>query len=274
MSVRDPARSGCRPSGPRRAGRRGWSVRLAPAGPVSAALLLVGLLAGMATSCSDPPGDDGDGETAAALSPIADQPPEPPAARPTAGGAATATTTPAAPASSAGSAAEAPTTSPYATPSGDALIEALAQELVGAAPDGPRPLALTEARCVSAGLITRLGPEALARLGASAGAGGIQAGVASLAPAERQTFADAVLACFDVRQLLATRFGVADLSAGAVDCLVTVLVRDGTLADILREAVLQGTDPAVAAGRLTGSITDGLRRCLTPDELGRLRLAR
>ena len=83
-----------------------------------------------------------------------------------------------------------------------------------------------------------------------------------------------MLACFDVRQLLATQFGVADLSAGAVDCLVTVLVRDGTLADILREAVLQGTDPAVAAGRLTGSITDGLRRCLTPDELGRLRSAR
>jgi hypothetical protein len=264
--------------------RVGRKVAALPALPVLSApgLALAALaalalaLAGCSTSDS---GEAGAGADRDRLAP-AGQEPDRPAPRPTATGAADGTSSSA---PTGGTSAPPPTTSPFSAPSADPLVEALAGELAGAAPDGPRPLSMLEARCVSAGMITQLGPETLARLGAPGGAAGVQPGAAaraqpdvgSLAPAEKQAFADAVLACLDLRRLFSDPFGGAvDLPIPAVECIVSALDREGTLVDILRQAVLEGTDPALAAPRLVGSISNALHRCLSPDELDRLDLGR
>jgi hypothetical protein len=160
------------------------------------------------------------------------------------------------------------TTSPFDVPSPDPLVEALTQELVKASTSGTLALSAGQARCVSSGMLTRLGPDVLARLG-SAGAASLD--VAALDPAQRQAFADAVVGCLDLRQVLVDQVGVTlGLSAADKSCLADRVADDGTLIDVVRRAVVDGTDPAGSEQTLTAPMYKALTACLSPEQLARL----
>jgi hypothetical protein len=162
------------------------------------------------------------------------------------------------------------TSSPFAAPSADPLVESLTQELVAASSRGTLTLSPTEARCVSSGMLSRLGPDVLAQLGSPSRPTG-PFDVAALDPARRAAFADAVVACLDLRHLLIEQVGASiGLSNDDKECLADRMADDGTLAEAARQALVAGTDPTSSEQALTGPMLKALGACLSPEQLARL----
>lgn len=162
------------------------------------------------------------------------------------------------------------TTSPYALPSSDALVEDLTHQLVSSQAGGPLPLTEPQARCVSSGLVTKLGMETLVRLGGQTSSAG-QLDIARLSPEEREKFADALLGCIDLNQLLVKQMGDSlGLPPAALACVAKKLTDDGTLGRLLRQAVVNGTDPAASESALAGPMVAALSACLSPADLAKL----
>jgi hypothetical protein len=178
--------------------------------------------------------------------------------------------------SSTTSTTEAPTTtttSPFAQPSSDPNIEGFTRELL-ATPTGGVALSEAQARCVASGMVTRLGLETMARIGSQPGAVSGQLDFNALSPSERETFADALIGCIDLNELLAQQLGPSlGLPPSAIGCVTARLAADGTLADMLRQAVVNGADPA-RADSLTSPMMAALGLCLTPEQLRQLTAGR
>jgi hypothetical protein len=162
------------------------------------------------------------------------------------------------------------TTSPFAAPSTDPNVEGLTQELL--ASQTGVPLSPTQARCVASGMLTKLGMDPLVRLGAQAptGAPG-QVDLNALNPGERQAFADALIGCIDLNQLIVDELGPAlGLPQDSLGCVAERLADDGTLTNVLRQVVVGGTDSAGADAALTSPMLAALDNCLSADELRKL----
>ena len=167
------------------------------------------------------------------------------------------------------------TTSPFAAPSPDPNVEGLTQELL-ASQAGGVPLSPTQARCVASGMLTKLGMDPLVRLGAQAPAGAPgQVDLNALNPGERQAFADALIGCIDLNQLIVDELGPAlGLPQDSLGCVAKRLADDGTLTNVLRQVVIGGTDPAGADAALTSPMLAALDNCLTADQLRKLTVPR
>jgi hypothetical protein len=167
------------------------------------------------------------------------------------------------------------TTSPFAVPSPDPNVEGLTQELL-ASPAGGVPLSPTQARCVASGMLTKLGMDPLVRLGAqtTAAASG-QVDLNALSPQERQAFADALIGCIDLNQLIVDELGPSlGLPQESLGCVAQRLADDGTLTNVLRQVVVGGTDPAGADAALTSPMLAALDNCLTAEQLRKLTVPR
>ena len=167
------------------------------------------------------------------------------------------------------------TASPFAAPSPDPNVEGLTQELL-ASQAGGVPLSPTQARCVASGMLTKLGMDPLVRLGAQAPAGAPgQVDLNALNPGERQAFADALIGCIDLNQLIVDELGPAlGLPQDSLGCVAKRLADDGTLTNVLRQVVIGGTDPAGADAALTSPMLAALDNCLTADQLRKLTVPR
>jgi hypothetical protein len=166
------------------------------------------------------------------------------------------------------------TASPFAAPSPDPNVEGLTQELL-ASPAGGVPLNPTQARCVASGMLTKLGMDPLVRLGAQASAGADQVDLNALNPAERQAFADALIGCIDLNELIVDQLGPSlGLPPESLGCVAKRLADDGTLANVLRQVVVGGTDSNGADAALTTPMLAALDNCLSADQLRKLTVPR
>jgi hypothetical protein len=166
------------------------------------------------------------------------------------------------------------TTSPYAQPSADPNIEGLTRELM-ASQAGGVAMSETQARCVAAGMLTKLGLDPLARLGAQAGASGGQLDLNTLSAPEREGFADALIGCIDLNQLMVDQLGPAlGLPQASLGCVAQRLAEDGTLTKVLRQVVVSGADPSGADAALTSPMLTALDNCLSPEQLQTLTVPR
>ena len=97
----------------------------------------------------------------------------------------------------------------------------------------------------------------------------------ALNPGERQAFADALIGCIDLNQLIVDELGPAlGLPRSRWVAWRQRLADDGTLTNVLRQVVVGGTDPAGADAALTSPMLVALDNCLTADQLRELTVPR
>ncbi len=154
---------------------------------------------------------------------------------------------------------------PTVTPPTDAVVEAMVRDLVDSGHvGGDGGLSEIQARCLAVRLVDGVGLDALARAGRRLGPSS-SVDVAVLDGTERERFADAFVACFDIGAVVRTELqrleGLAPLTTGQLTCVVTELTSDGSVTALVRDAVLEAVALPVEGSALSGPMARAFERC-------------
>ncbi|MPY94235.1 MAG: hypothetical protein GEV08_14590 [Acidimicrobiia bacterium] len=163
----------------------------------------------------------------------------------------------------------------WARPSDDPLVEEMTSELLASQERVPTPFALAEpqARCLSSSLVRRVGLETLARVGGQLAPAGL-VDLTALSVPERQRFANALMSCLDLPQLLGSQLqGIEGLTPDGLRCVVGELTSDGTISRLVRRSIVEGTDLTGQQAALAAPMDDAFDACLPEEEVARLREA-
>lgn len=160
----------------------------------------------------------------------------------------------------------------WAIPGDDPLVEEMTDDLMAVADDAraPFPLAEAQARCLSSTLLRRVGLDTLARVGEQLTPGG-RFDLGELTLGERNRFANAILTCLDLPQVLSSQLrGIEGLVEDELACVVRELTREGTIRVLVRRSLVEGTDLTHHQDELADPMTAAFTTCLPPDEVDRL----